>query len=216
MKSDQTEVCAICGEQKKCTRDHVPPKGIFLKPRLKNLVTVPACHDCNNGSSQNDERFRMYLALHVGMHSKKGEELFKNALKTFKSNNKLKEQIFDSLKPIDLKTPGGVFLGTGASVLWDSEAHDRIIERTIRGLFYHHYGEVLGKRVDISVNWHTSLPEIWMEYTFDKSWMGEDEFIYLHSQTVGSPFSTIWIFQFYNSHWASGMTIAKEGQGNKK
>jgi hypothetical protein len=212
MKSDQTEVCAICGEQKECTRDHIPPKGVFLKPRPKNLVTVPACHDCNNGSSQYDEKFKMYLALHVAMHSKKGEKFFKNALKTFRHNQKLRKQILGNIEPIEFKTPRGVSLGEGALVLWDSEAHDRIIERTIRGLYYHHYGKVLAKRADISVHWHKALPEGLQEFALDKNWMGEDEFIYLHSEAEDSPLSTLWIFQFYNSHWASGVTIAKKLQ----
>lgn len=214
MKEDQIEFCAICGDQTECTRDHIPPRSIFLPPRPDNLVTVPACRDCNNGSSKYDERFKMYLAMHVAMHSKKGERLFKTALRTFNHNKKLKKKILKSLKPIDFKTPAGIFMGKGAAVPWDNEAHDKIIERTVRGLYYHHYGEILGDRIDIDIHWHHSLPQEFNEFIMNKNWMGEDEFIYIHSNTADSPLSSIWIFQFYNSHWASGLTIAKDIDGD--
>src|SRR5947209_11672359 len=52
-------ICAICGrEVERVTNDHIPPKSMFgTKP--SNLITVPACLDCNGGSSADDEYFRL-------------------------------------------------------------------------------------------------------------------------------------------------------------
>ncbi|GAB5525423.1 MAG: hypothetical protein Roseis2KO_32950 [Roseivirga sp.] len=201
--------CAICGEAKECTRDHLPPKGIFVPPRPSNLVTVRACKDCNNGSSKDDEEFMVYLAMHVAGYSKKGEKLFKTALKSLRHNKKLKRQIIRSMKPVNLTTPGGVFLGKGASIPWNNEVHNKIIERTIRGLYYHHYGEILGDKVEIETYWHDRFPEHLNSYIVNKDWMGENEFLYIHTNIHDSPLSSMWVFEFYGAHWASGMTIDK-------
>lgn len=100
MKKRKIEICSICGEKKECTRDHIPPKSIFLSPKPSNLVTVPACSDYNHGSSIYDERFKTYLALHVAMYSEKGAKFFKEALRTLNHNKKLKEKIINSIEPV--------------------------------------------------------------------------------------------------------------------
>jgi hypothetical protein len=46
--------CAFC-RKPASTRDHVPPKGLFGQPLPSNLITVPACRDCNAGAGQDDE-----------------------------------------------------------------------------------------------------------------------------------------------------------------
>jgi hypothetical protein len=43
--------------------DHVPPKGLFPKPRPDNLITVPCCFACNNQHSGFDERLRIAASL---------------------------------------------------------------------------------------------------------------------------------------------------------
>jgi hypothetical protein len=42
--------------------DHVPPKGLFLKPRL-DLIEVPCCFSCNNKHSGFDERLRILASM---------------------------------------------------------------------------------------------------------------------------------------------------------
>jgi hypothetical protein len=52
------QLCAICGKSEAVTRDHIPPKGIFPKPLPQDLITVPACKNCNGGDSSLDEKFK--------------------------------------------------------------------------------------------------------------------------------------------------------------
>jgi hypothetical protein len=42
--------------------DHVPPKGLFPKPRL-DLIEVPCCFSCNNKHSGFDERLRIIASM---------------------------------------------------------------------------------------------------------------------------------------------------------
>ncbi|HEY3382532.1 MAG TPA: hypothetical protein VGK32_12230 [Vicinamibacterales bacterium] len=45
------------------TRDHIPPKVLLAEPFPPNLLTVPACLDCNRGFQRDDDYTRIVLAL---------------------------------------------------------------------------------------------------------------------------------------------------------
>lgn len=200
-------LCAICGIREAVTKDHVPPRGIFIKPRPNNLIKVPACFSCNNNASDLDEKFRVYLGLHVGGSGGQGEELFrKEALRTLKHNKKLRQKILRGMEPVNLTTPGGIFSERGYRFLWDSEAHDTIVERTIRGLYFHHYRQILGKQAYVKVQWLRGIPAEmaemvngWSIYSF-----GKGEVTYRYGRAEEYPLCSIWLFQFYGAHWASG------------
>ncbi len=56
--------CTFCGLKGYVTDDHVPPRCLFSRPRPNNLVTVPACKDCNTRkSSKDDEYFRLTFGM---------------------------------------------------------------------------------------------------------------------------------------------------------
>ena len=62
-------LCIYCQSREADSRDHVPPKGIFPKPRPSDLVSVPACQECNGGFAQLDEEFAFWLSNYVGPRS---------------------------------------------------------------------------------------------------------------------------------------------------
>ena len=55
--------CAYCAKEKTITRDHIPPKVLLAEPYPANLLTVPACFDCNRGFQPDDDYTRNVLAL---------------------------------------------------------------------------------------------------------------------------------------------------------
>jgi len=58
-------LCSYCGQQKKLTTDHVPPKLLLEQPFPKNLWVVRACTDCNLGFRADDEYTRTVLASDI-------------------------------------------------------------------------------------------------------------------------------------------------------
>src|SRR5271168_5407862 len=62
-------VCIYCGDARELTRDHVPPRCLFSKPRPNDLVTVPCCVACNRALSRHDEYFR--IAMTTGIDREK-------------------------------------------------------------------------------------------------------------------------------------------------
>ncbi len=58
-----TKSCVYCPSTENLTVEHAPPKLIFPEPRPSDLITVPACADCNHQGSKDAEYFRLCLCL---------------------------------------------------------------------------------------------------------------------------------------------------------
>jgi hypothetical protein len=206
-------ICAICGTRPASTRDHVPPRGIFPKPRPR-LVTVPACFPCNNDGSSHDEVFRVYLSLHVGVEHPSGNDLFHNhAVRTLRTNRRLLGEIDARSAPVWFTTPGGIVWGEGRRVLWNSRSHDAVVERTVRGLYFHHFDEVLGDRATVKVQWLRSFPQDVLKFMKNCPLhvIGNGQFEYRYVRAADQPLSSLWLMSFYGKHYASGYTFSKNG-----
>jgi len=60
-------LCVYCGVNPATTRDHVIPECLFVPPLPSNMVTVPACADCNTTKkSQDDPYLRDMLVYDSG------------------------------------------------------------------------------------------------------------------------------------------------------
>jgi hypothetical protein len=57
--------CGYCAKQRKLTRDHIPPKLLLEQPYPPNLLTVPACYECNQSFMKDDEYTRTVLAVDI-------------------------------------------------------------------------------------------------------------------------------------------------------
>ena len=109
MPSDATDKCFLCGATENLTRDHIPPKGLFPKPRPSNLYTVPCCGPCNNGASNEDEYLRMAASSLINAHPT-GKVAFERVVESTIQKRRIGKHI-DALRhnvePIILRTPDG-------------------------------------------------------------------------------------------------------------
>ncbi|MBN1846321.1 MAG: hypothetical protein JW810_11600, partial [Sedimentisphaerales bacterium] len=62
-RKPKTGLCALCGQEGIMTREHVPPKCLFLSPRPQNTITVPLCERCNHSYHLDDEYFRILASV---------------------------------------------------------------------------------------------------------------------------------------------------------
>lgn len=54
--------CIYCSKPAR-TREHVPSKTLLIEPFPENLPTIPACFECNNGFSADEEYFICFLEV---------------------------------------------------------------------------------------------------------------------------------------------------------
>lgn len=211
------KLCALCGKKVATTKEHVPPKAIFLKPRPVDTITVPACFDCNNHSSQLDESFLAHLGMHVGAGGEMGQKVFEQrALSTLKNNSRLRNWVISRMKPVQVLSANNESLGELHLGLWDSEAHSSVIEKCVRGLHYFHYKEILAGNTSIKTHYFRSLTPEMVEMS--KGWasnsIGGDQFVYRYTSGKNeSRRMSLWLFQFFGAHWAGGQTLSELESG---
>lgn len=195
-------ICCYCGLRPATTRDHVPPKSIFNKPRPDDLITVPCCFECNNEASVSDEKFKAYLGMHVSSQGGEAERLFKEGVySTVKHNNILKTNIFKTAVPADVTDKNGAIIGKGMSVEWDDEAHKATIDRITRGLFFHHYKKIIPKNIDIEIYWFGKENKGFDDFLEENS-IANGAFKYQYNKVEESEFNSLWLYNFYNGHFA--------------
>lgn len=136
-------VCTYCGAPA-TTKDHVPPKELFAKPR-PTLVTVPSCESCNAGASLDDEYFRLAVAVR---HDISHPDAFSVQQAVFRSLTRpeargLLTSFLSTLQEVEIQTPGGLYLGRGGSYEIDPPRLCKVAERTALGLFYRDFGRRL-------------------------------------------------------------------------
>lgn len=197
------QTCVLCGIRGATTSDHVPPKAIFPKPRPNDLVTVPSCFNCNNKGSKYDEEFRVFLSLQLGMETHTTQRLWKNeALRTIHHNRRLQQRLVKKSWIANLRTPAGIYLGKRRVVAMPVRPHNSVLDRTVRGLYFHHYGEILGPRVSCKVTPLTGLSNEYFSIvdlmTFSS--IGADALWYIHGRAADSLSDSLWFFLFYQRY----------------
>jgi hypothetical protein len=132
-------LCIYCQKNPATTRDHVTLRGLYREPRPSNLITVPACGPCNSAFGSDDEYF-LRLALDWGAsESGDGRAAADNRMRSMqrKQGRGFWRPFFATLKPVEVHSPGGIFLVNSLEFRLDTSRLQRTINRMIRGLYYH-------------------------------------------------------------------------------
>ncbi len=133
--------CPFCGKWGVITDDHIPPKSLFPNPRPSNLITVPACKECNIGSSRDDEIFRTIMALDIRFPSS-ATQITENAFRGLKrAKYSILIEAIKTAQPVELQSQGGLFIADAQEMSIDARSMFRVLTKIIRGLIYHHTGK---------------------------------------------------------------------------
>lgn len=197
--------------------DHVPPKSIFPPPRPIDLITVPACDRCNGASSPNDEEFKVGLSLLAGTETPETEALWKHGtLRTLAHNRRLWRQIMSQFVKVEVRSAGGIYLGTEDAVLIRKHGIHAVLERTIRGLYYHHFNERLGARARVDVQRYQNklgdgeaeLGKFVMSLPFNS--IAGGALRYRYGRAADGPLSSLWFMLFFGTVAVFGYSIARD------
>jgi hypothetical protein len=199
------QLCVLCGEEKATTKDHIPPQGIYPKPRPNNinLHTVPACSDCNNGAGIEDEQFKILISFETGEYRENQYEVIDWMAKTVGANQKIANKIFETRKNgFAIRDEKGI--EPVVSVEFDGEKYNKVIERIVKALYWRQTGNYLGKHTNINVFPKNAVePEFLKNMkllmdTLEPHKLNSDTFIY--KITINEDGTSIWAMQFFGKH----------------
>jgi hypothetical protein len=220
-------LCAICGKDEPIvTDDHIPPKLLFGEKPDYQLITVPACLLCNGGTSMDDE----YFALLATDHKISEDVIPKQVVsKTIRALNKPKKRkyarrIRHSMEPIELYSKSGLFIHRTAQINLDLRRLLRVVEKTIRGLYY----KISNKPVPVDYTiWCNHVDTLYGNLppnlravmrnemipslmTCPIATVGPDVFAYRYRKIEGDDRSMLLLLYFYGIHRFIGAVRKKE------
>lgn len=139
--------CTYCGRTREITDDHVPPQNIFPSPRPPDLITVPACRQCNQGSSREDEYFRIAILGPAALHDPRARKLWDGPVVRGLRRSILERKAsfaieFEaSLREFEERDSQGRVIGVSRARMISKERLDPTVERIVRGLLSREYDE---------------------------------------------------------------------------
>jgi len=196
--------CAYCGKTKDLTRDHVFSRGFFNKPYPKDNIIVPACKQCNNVISKDEEFFRTLLAARATF-TEDGKKLWREKVlgSSFKRSPKFKSYITKMLGRDSLYTNSGIYLGDIPVLKLGNEENRRInnvIGKVVKGLYAFHFDKRLTDDIELMIRPIEIFSEFWNEYfkNFVLHQVGDNTVKYKYGfLEVNNKLST-WGILFYN------------------
>ena len=160
-----TKKCIYCGSKEGLTKDHIPPKSLFVNPRPSNLITVPCCNHCNNSFSMDDEYMQVMFSMRLGVHKKNAvkknwDKILRNLGRS--ESKGFYQSIIKSIKQVDVKTMDDIQLGKISTYEIDYNRITNVSDRIIKGLYYttkkeilpleYHVDSFLLEQIDINDN----------------------------------------------------------------
>lgn len=216
-----SQECVYCGVNPGTTNDHVPPNQMFPDPKPSNLITVPACPQCNGGFQKDEEYFRGLFALTGATIEQEAPEFWEKVCRGLERSPGLKKTINDSLRAGTMVNPDGVEVGRWMTIEDNIERIVNLIAKCVRGLYFFEMSTPMSPSVPITC--HLSRDEVVDLGTLyritrqgKRSWPGVFE--YRYTIEGDDPTTSAWIFTFYSTcvYTAYSGTDTDWMQQNKK
>jgi hypothetical protein len=203
MQPPKSEVCVICGVAQAETLDHVPPKAFFKGVKNAQLLTVPACALCNNGSSSDDEDVRFYISALIGRQNFASDALWRDgAHKTILRKKRLRDSFLESAREVQGRDESGL-RSPRIQFLVPERPYHRVFARTTRGLYFVHSARILPAEIPVSVNMLESAPDMHAAdfRIFNFRSIGNGACNYWYAIAPEDVDSSTWVYQFHGAHW---------------
>ena len=221
--------CAFCGSDKNVTKDHVPPKNVFPEPRPSDLITVPACDNCNKATSMDDEYFRLMLCMsdQVG-HNPDARKNRETILRSLDRNEApgLRTSFLTGTRMVQVRTPAGLHLARRLAFDVDLQRIFRIVEKTVKGLLFQEFGRRFSSDYGVAVHSNDSLSDWPADDIEELRWtilmplaqtppkiIGDGVFSYRCQASEKDPFLTVWALTFYGAVSFVCLTGPANGEG---
>ena len=219
--NNDLDLCVYCGAIAE-TNDHVPPQNIFPKPRPLNPVTVRSCKRCNCGASKDDEYFRNILIFREDVGATgAGSQLWEKVRRSLRrpEARRFRRSFARSMFDDFTESAGGVTNGVGTKIQIDVERMNRVLARTVKGLYFKHFGNPMPEsdKVFVYSDQHfamlpdsasDTLGELVTYATRQPHHkIGGDIFEYCFAPVEDHPSSSVWAMRFYSSAYFLAVSL---------
>lgn len=206
---NKEEKCYLCGAPAS-TYDHVPPKSLFPKDFQYKGLKVPACKNCNNASSKDDEYLRDCFVM-TGWN-KEARQVFLEGVRPsyMRPYSRIQsitkhQRILNSMAKVNIKTPNGIFLKEVTAMKMKMSRINSSLKKIVRGLYFYHHKFAIPNDYNFTV--YFQPPDILASFIKEaqekKALEGAifgNTFSYMHVRIREDRFVSIWWLSFYQTH----------------
>lgn len=162
------ETCLYCDKNEATTKDHVPPKGLFPDPKPSDLLTVPACLECNQGYMQDDEYFQISMSAQAAYREPNATTIWRekvvpglnrDPLIVRPNRRPLRTKILKGMVRASITTPAGIKTGEVLAIPFDIARTERVVKRIVQGLLWALYNRRLPPDCPMQVFINPTIPE---------------------------------------------------------
>lgn len=183
--------CYLCGKPA-TTKDHIPPKALFARPRPNNLLTLACCQECQRAYSLDEEYFRNNISM-ISDYGK-AKEIWEATRRSYRRRPRIFGEITSRVFPVRI----------GANVLpvvrFDRQRTSRVLAKIAKGLVYHHTGRSLPSDQPADVLLDADLEkidELIRQLPYRRRW--GKTFGYVGGMATDEPDVGLWILIFFAS-----------------
>lgn len=124
--------CYLCGAVGLYEDEHVFPRCLFSN-RTSNILTLPACSNCNRSYSSDDEYFRDFIAWYARLPGPmQTSSLLESSIRGIHRRPARLADEMDRTLRIQVWTDGGPKVGK----TFDADRINRVLQRIVQGLYY--------------------------------------------------------------------------------
>jgi hypothetical protein len=142
-------VCGYCGRFTMTDTEHVVHRGLFPKGYRGGVefVRVRSCKDCNNSVSADEDDFRNFCVL-AGEKNEAKHELFYGPMSRYWNRPEGKGSLARAFSKMQMAAP----VDHTRTRIFADQGVFRVARKIVRGLYYHHFRDVLPERyVELTV-----------------------------------------------------------------
>lgn len=209
MKKDQK--CYLCGNPA-TTFDHIPPKSLFPKDFQYKGMKIPACEECNNASSKDDEYLRDCFSM-TGWNKEARQVFLEKVRPSYIRPYSLMQpvtkhqRILNSMEKIDIRTPNGIFLNTVTGMKMKSSRVENSLRKIVKGIYFSRFNKSIPNEYTLKVYFQPAdiglalLDEAKKKGALNAGRFG-NVFCYMGFNAKEDEFVGIWWLSFFQTHAA--------------
>ena len=166
------DTCYMCGLRPAETKDHLFPRALFPRPLPSNLPTgLPACRQCNNELSKDEEQFRFFLASGMAYESEAGRRIWDERIRSALKGRRpgLKPLVRSMIKLAKVKSESGTLLGYWPISEQNPAPINHILTKIVKGLYYLDTRQILPNDVQILFGYDPEKPERFISPPLDEA-----------------------------------------------
>lgn len=190
--------CYLCQSRRKTlTRDHVIPKCLFPKPRPANLITLPACEECQKKYAKDEQYFLTNISAISNQNiNEVAKVIWQKVRRSYLRRRSLHNDLSSRMARVEITTPSGLYLKTETVLKIPKDRTNKVLTKIAKGLFLFHTQSHVPENfvAEIYLQPKDFLPDLLKKSQFKGVF--EDIFTYAGAVTAAQELSIWWMSIF--------------------